>query len=98
MNKYIILLLPALLIITQLPVIAQTDTTTYRLILKQEKVNKVGKEVTGMTINGKIPGPTLRFTEGNYAVLYVKNEMDEVSSIRTTGYNVVPLPPGGSRA
>lgn len=65
--------------------IAQTDTTTYYLTLKQEKVNKAGKEIMGMTINGSIPGPTLRFTEGEYAVIYVKNEMDKETSIHWHG-------------
>ena len=85
MKKNIILLLPILLIIAQLPAIAQTDTTTYQLTLRQEKVNKAGEEVTGMTINGEIPGPTLRFTEGDFAVLYVKNEMDVETSIHWHG-------------
>ena len=64
---------------------AQTDTTTYHLTLKQELVNKAGKEVMGMTINHGIPGPTLRFTEGDYAVIYVKNEMDVETSIHWHG-------------
>ncbi len=85
MKKYIILLLPVILIIAQLPAIAQTDTTIHRLTLRQEKVNKAGKEVTGMTINGEIPGPILRFTEGDYAVIYVKNEMDVETSIHWHG-------------
>jgi CopA family copper-resistance protein len=57
----------------------------YKLTLKQEKVNKAGKEVMGMTINGSIPGPTLEFTEGEYAVIYVKNEMDVETSIHWHG-------------
>jgi len=57
----------------------------YTLTLKQEKVNKTGKEVMGMTINGTIPGPTLEFTEGEYAVIYVKNEMDVETSIHWHG-------------
>ena len=85
MKRNIIFLLPVLLIMVQLSAIAQTDTTTYHLTLRQEKVNKAGEEVTGMTVNGKIPGPTLRFTEGDYAVIYVKNEMDEETSIHWHG-------------
>ncbi len=57
----------------------------YTLTLKQEKVNKAGKEVMGMTINGTIPGPTLEFTEGEYAIIYVKNEMDVETSIHWHG-------------
>ncbi|MFP4622071.1 MAG: multicopper oxidase domain-containing protein [Bacteroidales bacterium] len=64
---------------------AQPDTTVHRITLRQEVVKKAGKEVTGMTINGQIPGPTLRFNEGDYAVLYVKNEMDEETSIHWHG-------------
>ncbi len=57
----------------------------YTLTLRQEKVNITGKEVNGMTINGTIPGPTLEFTEGEYAVIYVKNEMDVETSIHWHG-------------
>ncbi len=64
---------------------AQTDTTTYQLTLRQETVNKAGKDVMGMTINGQIPGPTLRFTEDGYAVIYVKNEMDVETSVHWHG-------------
>ena len=38
-----------------------------------------------MTINGQIPGPTLNFNEGEYAVIYVKNEMSVESSIHWHG-------------
>ena len=86
---------------------AQTDTTSYQLTLRQETVNKAGKDVKGMTINGQIPGPTLSFNEGDYAVIYVKNEMDVETSIHWHGlllpnfYDGVPylttppIKPGG---
>ncbi len=57
----------------------------YTLTLRQEKVNKAGKDVMGMTINHTIPGPVLEFTEGEYAVIYVKNEMDVETSIHWHG-------------
>lgn len=57
----------------------------YTITINKEKVNKAGKEVMGMTINGSIPGPTLRFTEGEYAVIYVKNEMDVETSVHWHG-------------
>tara|TARA_R110002050_G_scaffold164516_4_gene294651 strand:+ start:2985 stop:5294 length:2310 start_codon:yes stop_codon:yes gene_type:complete len=57
----------------------------YTLTIKQQKVNKAGKEVIGMTINGNIPGPVLEFTEGEYAVIYVKNEMSVETSIHWHG-------------
>jgi hypothetical protein len=49
-------------------------------------VNKAGKEVMGMTVNGTIPGPTLEFEEGEYAVIYVKNEMDVETSVHWHGF------------
>lgn len=57
----------------------------YTLIIKEEIVNKAGKEVKGMTVNGTIPGPTLEFTEGEYAVIYVKNEMSVETSVHWHG-------------
>ena len=59
--------------INNLPVREHTIT------LREATVNKAGKNVMGMTVNGTIPGPTLEFTEGEYAVIYVKNEMSEVT-------------------
>jgi FtsP/CotA-like multicopper oxidase with cupredoxin domain len=38
-----------------------------------------------MTINGTIPGPVLRFKEGNYAVIYVENKMSVETSIHWHG-------------
>lgn len=57
----------------------------YTITIDQEVVNIGGKEKMGMTINGSIPGPTLRFTEGEYAVIHVKNIMDEETSVHWHG-------------
>jgi len=57
----------------------------YTLTLREEQVNKAGKPVMGMTVNGQIPGPTLDFNEGEYAIIYVKNEMSVESSIHWHG-------------
>lgn len=57
----------------------------YTLAIKEEIVNKAGKQIKGMTVNGTIPGPTLEFTEGEYAVIYVKNEMSEETSVHWHG-------------
>lgn len=64
---------------------SQTDTTVYHLTIDQETVNFTGKNVTGMTINGSIPGPTLRFNEDDYAVIYVENRMDVETSVHWHG-------------
>jgi FtsP/CotA-like multicopper oxidase with cupredoxin domain len=68
------------------PGFGQVDTTVYHITLRQETVNKTGRAVTGMTINGTIPGPVLRFNEGDYAVIYVENQMDEETSIHWHGF------------
>ncbi|PIB38568.1 multicopper oxidase domain-containing protein [Maribacter sp. 4G9] len=57
----------------------------YTITINEAIVNKAGKEVKGMTINGSIPGPVLEFTEGEYAVIYVKNEMSVETSIHWHG-------------
>lgn len=65
--------------INNLPVREHTIT------LRGAIVNKAGKDVMGMTVNGTIPGPTLEFTEGEYAVIYVKNEMSVETSVHWHG-------------
>ncbi|ADR22088.1 hypothetical protein MATR_02750 [Marivirga tractuosa] len=74
-----------LFILTGFTASAQIDTTVYNLTIRQETVNKAGKEVVGMTVNGDIPGPTMRFKEGDYAIIYVKNEMEEETSVHWHG-------------
>ena len=65
--------------INNLPVREHTIT------LREATVKKAGKDVMGMTVNGTIPGPTLEFTEGEYAVIYVKNEMSVETSVHWHG-------------
>ncbi|WP_339918887.1 multicopper oxidase domain-containing protein [uncultured Flavobacterium sp.] len=57
----------------------------YTLTIREEVVNKAGVAVKGMTVNGSIPGPVLDFTEGEYAVIYVKNEMNMETSVHWHG-------------
>ena len=83
MKKFI--LSAILLAFYTFPVIGQLDTVTYQLSITEQSLNFTGKAVKGMAINGQVPGPTLRFTEGDYAVIYVKNEMDVETSIHWHG-------------
>lgn len=62
------------------------DTTVHHLTIEKQKVNKAGKDVWGMTVNGTIPGPTLHFTDGDYAVIYVENKMDVETSVHWHGF------------
>lgn len=67
------------------PLIGQIDTNTYHLTIDQKMMDFTGKKVMGMTINDVIPGPTLRFTEGGYAVIYVKNNLEVETSVHWHG-------------
>lgn len=58
---------------------------TYDLEIKKQDVFITGKAVEAITINDSIPGPTLRFKEGEDVVINVKNSMDETTSIHWHG-------------
>lgn len=49
-----------------------------------------GKSGSAVTVNGTVPGPLLRFTEGQEAVIRVTNKLDEPTSIHWHG---ILLPP-----
>jgi CopA family copper-resistance protein len=60
-------------------------TVEYDLTIARQEVNFTGQPVKALTINGRLPGPTLRFTEGDHAVIRVHNQMDEETSIHWHG-------------
>lgn len=68
----------------------QAATVEYDLTIARQKVSITGKPVWGMTINGGIPGPTLRFREGDLARIRVRNLMDVDTSIHWHGLLVPP--------
>ncbi|QIF01801.1 multicopper oxidase domain-containing protein [Roseimicrobium sp. ORNL1] len=47
----------------------------YDLYIDEQTVSPAGKHVRGLTINGGIPGPTLRFREGEWARIHVHNRL-----------------------
>jgi len=69
---------------------AQAATVEYDLSIAQQEVNITGKSARGMTINGAIPGPTLRFKEGDIARIHVHNRMSVETSIHWHGVLVPP--------
>ena len=69
---------------------ATAKTVESNLTIAEEEVNITGKPVMGMTINGGIPGPTLRFTDGDTAVMHVTNSMDVPTSVHWHGLLVPP--------
>ncbi|MED5389162.1 MAG: multicopper oxidase domain-containing protein, partial [Pseudomonadota bacterium] len=58
---------------------------TFHLILGGADVNITGKPRPATTINGSIPGPTLRWREGDTVTLKVTNLLPETSSIHWHG-------------
>jgi FtsP/CotA-like multicopper oxidase with cupredoxin domain len=80
----------ALLLFAILAQSASAKTVKYNLTIAEKQVNIIGEPVKGITINGGIPGPTLRFTEGDTAVIHVANAMDVSTSIHWHGLLVPP--------
>lgn len=57
----------------------------YDLYITDTIVNFTGKSVKAQAINGQIPGPTIRFTEGDTAVIHVHNKMKDETSMHWHG-------------
>lgn len=57
----------------------------YDLYVRDTIVNFSGKEKRAIAVNGQIPMPTLTFTEGDIAEIYVHNEMKEGTSLHWHG-------------
>ena len=57
----------------------------YDLYVRDTIVNYAGKEKRAIAVNGQIPMPTLTFTEGDIAEIYVHNELNEETSMHWHG-------------
>ena len=57
----------------------------YDLYVRDTIVNFSGKEKRAIAVNGQIPMPTLTFTEGDIAEIYVHNELKEETSMHWHG-------------
>lgn len=57
----------------------------YDLVVDDARVRVAGRSADGMMVNGQIPGPLLRFTEGEEVVIRVRNASDEPTSIHWHG-------------
>lgn len=79
-----------ILLILLIPGQAQPGIVEYDLTIARQEVNITGKPVPGMTVNGGIPGPVLRFREGDQARIRVHNTMDIETSIHWHGILVPP--------
>ena len=67
----------------------------YALVIDDARIEIAGRTAEGMTINGQLPGPTLRFTEGEEAVIHVRNESDAPTSLHWHGL-IVPADMDGA--
>ncbi|MFZ5862493.1 MAG: copper resistance system multicopper oxidase [Nitrospirota bacterium] len=61
----------------------------YHLVIDEHTVNITGRDRTAMTINGAVPGPALRWREGEDVTLRVTNRLKESTSIHWHGL-IVP--------
>jgi len=77
------------------PSSAQAKVREHSLTIAKENVRIIGGEAPKITINGTIPGPVLRFAEGEDAVVHVTNNMNEDTSVHWHGL-VVPGPMDGA--
>ncbi|MBI5583370.1 MAG: multicopper oxidase domain-containing protein [Deltaproteobacteria bacterium] len=88
----------------------QAGLVEYDLVIEAREVNVTGNPVQALTINGRIPGPTLTLTEGDRARIRVHNRLDTETSIHWHGIllpnredgvpylTTPPLLPGQTRA
>ena len=70
---------------------ARAAVVEYDLTIAEQQINLTGRAVASMTINGAIPGPTLRFREGDVALIHVHNQLRVATSLHWHG---ILLPPG----
>ena len=65
----------------------ETELTgkVFNLTLAEQRVNFTGKARVATAINGTVPGPTLRWKEGDMVTLNVTNKLSVVSSIHWHG-------------
>src|ERR1700722_2493630 len=64
-------------------------TVIYHLYVTDTMVNYTGKRRHAIAVNGSLPGPTLSFTEGDTAVIYIHNEMMMATTVHWHGL-IVP--------
>ena len=58
---------------------------SYDLSVAETTLNVTGKPAQGITINGTMPGPVLRFREGDEVVIRVTNKLREITGIHWHG-------------
>ncbi|RQO30739.1 copper oxidase [Taibaiella sp. KBW10] len=67
------------------PNVSAQKVVRYDLYVKDTMVNYTGKEKRAIAVNGQIPMPTLTFTEGDTAEIWVHNQLNESTSLHWHG-------------
>jgi CopA family copper-resistance protein len=78
--------LAALAVLAALP----ASAGEYALVIEERVVNITGKPAKKITVNGTIPGPALRFKEGEEVVVRVTNRLKESTSVHWHGLILPP--------
>ena len=60
-------------------------TVRYDLYITDSTVHYAGKKSKAIAVNGQLPGPTLVFTVGDTALIYVHNNTDEPTAVHWHG-------------
>ncbi len=81
--KKIIVISVLILVVTS--VLSAQKSVRYDLYVSDTTVNYTGYTKEAIAINGQLPAPTLYFTEGDTAVIYVHNKMHHETSIHWHG-------------
>ena len=75
----------SLVLLIYVPIIFAQKTIRYDLYVRDTIVNFTGKEKRAIAVNGQLPMPTLTFTEGDTAEIWVHNELNESTSLHWHG-------------
>ena len=78
-------LLPFVVLLMVTQVSFAQKVVRYDLYVRDTIVNFTGKPKRAIAVNGQIPMPTLTFTEGDIAEIYVHNELKEETSLHWHG-------------
>ena len=65
--------------------ITAASAAEVRLSVERTTVAVTGRSVQAITFNGQLPGPTLRFREGEDVTIHVTNKLDEDTSVHWHG-------------
>lgn len=68
--------------------------TNYDIYVAEKELNIAGKPFKTLTLNEGIPGPTLRFTEGDVAVIKIHNQLTTETSFHWHGILLPPAQDG----